>query len=161
MKMHWTWQRPCRDLDLVETALSFSRRSIHDPATLSTNSCRMTYPTAYFFLVAEAMIDTGVHMGFSRPVATVRNHLIALHCSSFQRPRLALTRSSLLHVEIGATNNARIGTLHASRERPSSRAAQQHYQSRRHHGCWTLPCRKERLSCSHCRFHLGCLRTMS
>ncbi|KAH7463777.1 hypothetical protein KRP22_008016 [Phytophthora ramorum] len=25
---------------------------------------------AYFFLVAEAMIDTGVHMGFSRPVAT-------------------------------------------------------------------------------------------
>jgi pyrroline-5-carboxylate reductase len=27
---------------------------------------------AYFFLVAEAMIDTGVHMGFSRAVATVR-----------------------------------------------------------------------------------------
>ncbi|KAI9906155.1 hypothetical protein PsorP6_014055 [Peronosclerospora sorghi] len=25
---------------------------------------------AYFFLVTEAMIDTGVHMGFSRPVAT-------------------------------------------------------------------------------------------
>ncbi|KAI9913547.1 hypothetical protein PsorP6_006036 [Peronosclerospora sorghi] len=25
---------------------------------------------AYFFLVAEAMIDSGVHMGFSRPVAT-------------------------------------------------------------------------------------------
>jgi pyrroline-5-carboxylate reductase len=27
--------------------------------------------SAYFFLVAEAMIDTGVHMGFSRAVATV------------------------------------------------------------------------------------------
>jgi pyrroline-5-carboxylate reductase len=29
-------------------------------------------------LVAEAMIDTGVHMGFSRPVATVRICCVAL-----------------------------------------------------------------------------------
>lgn len=64
-------------LDMA-TALSGSGPGIwHSSTVLSKLMCVLTPvlfdgPTAYFFLVAEAMIDTGVHMGFSRAVATVR-----------------------------------------------------------------------------------------
>lgn len=61
-------------LDMA-TALSGSGPGIptaqHNRADARTDVMLFDGSTAYFFLVAEAMIDTGVHMGFSRAVATV------------------------------------------------------------------------------------------
>ena len=60
-KVVWIWQQRC--LGLVQVCLLYTNVVL----LLSFDYAH----TAYFFLVAEAMIDTGVHMGFPRHIAKV------------------------------------------------------------------------------------------